>query len=442
VQGSKNPLTVADVLRTYAAQYLAMRGAKMSLQERRVLAQLIDCRTVHMGGHAWKCDECGAIRACYDSCRNRHCPTCRGAARANWLEQVRQDLLPVPYFHVVQTIPHEPNLDRLVLANRQPIYGLLFQATARALLQLAADERYLGARIGLLMVLHTWGQLMEPHHHVHVVIPGGGLSPDGTRWLNCRDEFFLPVRVIGALVRGKFLAGLKQLWREGKLKLDGKLAPLAEKRRFEEWLSGLYHKNWVTFAQGPPSGIKGPEAVLKYLTRYVSGVAISDKRLVSHAAGRVVFRWKNYRAGGREQTTSVTGVEFVRRYMQHVLPRGLVRIRYYGLLSNRHRVEQLARCRTLLGESSEAAAAKTTSQDIDWADPQAAANAESSLCPICKRGRLVLTETWLRTEGWPWETRRTMLKAYSRAMPQSINEHANRAPSDPSEKRPPTVDSS
>jgi hypothetical protein len=316
------------VLRTHAVEYLAMRGAKASLQERRVLAQLIDCRTARMGGHAWKCDACGAIGACYDSCRNRHCPTCRGAARANWLERVRQDLLPVPYFHVVQTLPHERNLDRLVLANRQLIYGLLFQATARALLQLAADERYLGARIGLLMVLHTWGQLIEPHHHVHVVIPGGGLSLDGTRWLSCGDKFFLPVRVIGALVRGKFLAGLKQLWRNGKLKLEGKLAAIAQRRQFEQWLSVLYQKNWVAYAQGPPSGIEGPEAVVKYLARYVSGVAISDKRLVSHAAGRLVFRWKNYRAGGREQTTSVTGVEFVRRYMQHVLPRGLVRIRY------------------------------------------------------------------------------------------------------------------
>jgi len=214
------------------------------------------------------------------------------------------------------------------------LFGLLFRAAAETLLELAADPRHLGARIGLLMVLHTWGQLMNPHAHVHMVVPGGGLSLDGTRWVSCRDGFFLPVEVIGSLFRGKFLAGVKRLWQEGKLKLEGKLSPLAEKRRFELWLSTLYKKKWVVYAQGPPSGVQGAEAVLKYLARYVSGVAISDKRLVSHVDGRVAFRWKNYGVlkkgtgrGGREGTTSLAGVEFVERYMQHVLPRGLVRVR-------------------------------------------------------------------------------------------------------------------
>jgi hypothetical protein len=326
-------------------------------------------------------------------------------ARAKWLERVREDLLPVPYFHVVQTLPHEPVLDRLVLANRRVLYGLLFRATAETLLELAADPRYLGARIGLLMVLHTWGQLMNRHSHVHVVVPGGGLSLDGTRWVSCRDGFFLPVAVMGSLFRGKFLAGLKRLWRERKLKLDGELCPLAEKSQFELWLSSLYKKKWVTYAQGPPSGVKGAEAVLKYLARYVSGVAISDKRLVSHANGRVTFRCKNYRVltkgsgrGGRQGTSSLSGLEFVERYMQHVLPRGMVRIRYYGLLSNRERRKHLRRCRELIGVSSEPVPTEPAKAHVaDRLETKGLAT-----CPSCGQGRLLLLETLPRVNGWPW----------------------------------------
>ena len=399
-------LTVADVLRAHAAEYLAWRGDRASYQERRVLAQLVACRTAAMGGHAWECEQCGAIRADYNSCGNRHCPTCRGAARAKWLDRVRgADLLPVPYFHVVQTLPHEPQLDRLVLANRALLFGLLFQSTAAALIELAADPKHLGARIGLLMLLHTWGQLMELHTHVHVVIPGGGLSLDGTQWVSCRDGFFLPVHVIGALVRGKFLAGLKRLWRAGKLKLDGKLAPLRAERTFESWLATLYAKKWVAFAQGPPEGISGPDAVLKYLARYVSGVAISDRRLVSHENGRVTFRCKNYARGGRSETTPpIAGVEFVRRYLLHVLPRGFVRIRSYGLLSNRNRKTDLVRCRALLAASS----ARTSSAALPVAAPAPPAVVASSPsvvtdaspCASCGRGRLVLRQSWPRPTVW------------------------------------------
>jgi hypothetical protein len=249
--------------------------------------------------------------------------------------------------------------------------------------------------------------------HVHVVVPGGGLSLDGTRWVSCRDGFFLPVDVMGSLFRGKFLAGLKRLWREGKLKLEGKLSPLAEKRRFELWLSTLYKKNWVAYAQGPPSGVEGGEAVLKYLARYVSGVAISDRRLVSHANGRVTFRWKNYRVlkkgsgrSGREGTTSLPGAEFVRRYMQHVLPRGLVRIRYYGLLSNRQRQKQLARCRTLIGVRSEPLpSGPVASKDSEPPEAKGPSKPDPAACPSCGRGRLVLFETWPRVTGWPWASR-------------------------------------
>ena len=317
-----------------------------------------------------------------------------------------------------------------MLANRRLLYGLLFRATAETLLQLAADPRHLGARIGLLMVLHTWGQLMNLHAHVHVVVPGGGLSLDGTRWVSCREGFFLPVEVIGSLFRGKFLAGVKRLWQEGKLKLEGKLSPLAEKRRFELWLSTLYKKKWVAYAQGPPSGVQGAEAVLKYLARYVSGVAISDKRLVSHANGRVIFHWKNYRVlkkgsgrGGREGTTSLAGVEFVERYMQHVLPRGLVRIRYYGLLSNRHREKHLARCRRLIGASCEPLPRDpVTARGDEPPETSGPAKSGPTACTSCGRGRLVLFETWPRVNGWPWESGSAKSMVPDRSRPNTIEQ--------------------
>lgn len=387
------------MLRAYAREYLALRGEKASLQERHVLQQLTACRTAEMGGHAWECDSCGTVLATYNSCRNRHCPTCRGTARAKWLDRVREDLLPVPYFHVVFAPPHE--LRPLMLANRTVMFGLLFRAAAATLLALAADPRWLGARIGLLMVLHTWGQLMDMHPHLHCVIPGGGLALDGTRWISFRDGFFLPVEVISALFRGKFLAELKQLWRGGKLKLDGKLSHLADKRQFESWLSTLYNKNWVVYAQGPPAGVVGAEPVLKYLARYVSGVAISDRRLVSHVAGHVRFHWKNYARGGQQETTSLSGIEFVRRYLLHVLPRGLVRIRYYGLLSNRCRWHDLARCRALIGEpSNELATHSEPESAVAVAEFELLVSTEAPLCPSCQRGRLVLTETWPRSNAW------------------------------------------
>jgi hypothetical protein len=274
---------------------------------------------------------------------------------------------------------------------------LLFRSTAETLLDLAADPRHLGARIGFLAVLHTWGQLMDAHTHLHVVIPGGGLSLDGTRWVACRNGFFIPVAVVAALFRGKFLAGLKQLWREGKLKLDGKLSHLADTRSFESWLSTLYQKNWVVYAQGPPAGVQGADAVLKYLARYVSGVAISDRRLISHAGGGVLFRWKNYRRGRTEETTSVAGVEFVRRYMLHVLPRGLVRIRYYGLLSNRRRKHDLAQCRALIEEPSNAPPSHSeTRSTVELAEVKLLDSTQPLLCPSCRRGRLILMETWPR----------------------------------------------
>ena len=386
------------MLRAHAAAYLAWRGDQASLIERRVLALLTACRTAALGGHAWECDSCGQVRAAYNSCLNRHCPTCRGEARAKWLDGVREHLLPVPYFHVVFAPPHE--LCLLMLANRAVLWGLLFRAAAATLLELAADPHRLGGRIGILMVLHTWGQLMDLHPHLHCVIPGGGLSLDGTRWVSCR-EFFLPVQVISALFRGKYLAGLKRLWRDGKLKLGGKLSPLANQRQFESWLSTLYKKEWVVYVQGPPAGIEGAEAVLKYLARYVSGVAISDRRLASHAGGRVTFRCKNYARGGQSEPRSLPGVEFVRRYLLHVLPRGFVRIRSYGLLSNRHRARELARCRALLGAAPSASPEQAEATAVlKTPDAQSCAAPDPTVCPRCGRGRLQLLEYLPQPSCW------------------------------------------
>jgi hypothetical protein len=298
-------------------------------------------------------------------------------------------VLPTPYFHVVFTLPHE--LSRLVLANRRPLYHLLFQAAWQALRELAADPRQWGAQVGALMVLHTWGQNLEHHPHLHCVMPGGGLSLDGARWVPSRSpQFLLPVVAISRLFRGKFLAGLTQLHRAGQLKLEGQLAPLAEASAWERWLTPLYEQDWVVYVQPPPQSA-GPEAVLKYLARYVAGAAISDSRLLSHAAGRVTFRAKNYRQGRKRETLALSGLEFVRRFLLHVLPRGLPRVRYYGLLANKNR-SALAQCRQLLGVPTEAEPLTESVGQPPSARAPAADSHQAACCAACGRGRLQLIE--------------------------------------------------
>jgi Putative transposase/Transposase zinc-binding domain len=388
-------LRVADVLRAHATEYLVARGTRASLIEQRVLAQLTACRTAALGGHSWFCDACGEVQVAYNSCRNRHCPTCGGPARARWLDRLRQDILPVPYFHLVFTLPHE--LSQLALANRRAVYRLLFQSAWQAMRELAADPRHLGARVGALMVLHTWGQNLEHHPHVHCVVPGGGLAPDGSRWIDSRSpKYFLPVQALSRLFRGKFLSALKRLRREGKLRLDDKLAPLADPQRFEHWLTPLYQKDWVVYAQPPVSSRQGPEAVLKYLARYVAGSAISDQRLVSHADRKVTFRIKNYRQGRRQQTLTLQGLEFVRRFLLHVLPRGLVRIRYFGLLANTQRNTVLPYCRKLLGAAPAAAQVESPPDGNDAAEAPASTDSTPRPCPACGLGHLQPLEHWPR----------------------------------------------
>jgi hypothetical protein len=298
-----------------------------------------------------RCCCCGLIDYRYHSCGNRHCPQCGGQKRAAWLDKRRGELLDVPYFHVVFTLPH--SLSGLVLGNREVLYGLLFDASAQTLLEVAANPRHLGSRIGVLSVLHTWGQQLEHHPHVHCVVPGGGLACAGNgtveqpwRWQSCRPTYFLPVKVLSQVFRGKYVAGLRQAYTRGELQFAGSTTALANQAAFEAFLGGLYATDWVVYAKEP---FGGPETVLKYLTGYTHRVALSNSRLVEVTEQAVTFTWKDYKSNCQHKEMTLSGVEFLRRFCLHVLPRGLVRIRQYGLLSNRDRGERLARCRELLG---------------------------------------------------------------------------------------------
>jgi hypothetical protein len=333
-----------------------------------------------MGGHLQHCTTCNTQMPVYNSCGNRHCPKCQAGDRAAWLEARSRELLPVEYFHVVFTVPHE--LAPVAAAHPAVFYKLLFRAVRETLLQVAANPRHLGAQIGGLMVLHTWGQTLELHPHVHVIVPGGGLSPDGTRWISCKPGFFLPVRVLSRLLRGKLLAFLREEYDGGELRWTGGLAPLADPQQFARFLTPLYQKEWAVYAKPPHNG---PEQALKYLARYTYRVAISNERIESLKDDQVTFRYKDYAHGHRWRRMTLTVHEFLRRFMQHVLPRRFVRIRSFGLLANRGRDEQLARCRQLLG-CTEPETVNKTSELLRNSSP----DEDSRRCPACGQGTLLL----------------------------------------------------
>jgi Putative transposase/Transposase zinc-binding domain len=379
---SRPPLDVAEVIRSCSDEFLARYGAALTPEQRRALDDLMACRTAALGGHVLGCPECGHQQISYNSCGNRHCPKCYGTAAARWTEAQAADLLEVPYFHVVFTLPGA--LDPIALANPREVYGLLMRAAAETLIELAADPKHLGAEVGVLAVLHTWGQNLELHPHVHCVVPGGGLSPDGTRWIGCRPGFFLPVRVLSRVFRGKFLAGLRTAFAAGRVRLPGEPDPLAEREEFERLVSEAARTDWVVYAKEP---FGGPEVVLKYLARYTHRAAISNDRLLGLEGDEVHFRWKDYAQRCRWRTMALSAVEFVRRLVMHVLPSGFVRIRHYGLLANRHRREKLARCRELLGGAAASA--------VEEAEPTARLEGGCAVtpawaCPICGAGRLVV----------------------------------------------------
>ena len=376
---------LADILRAYTPAFLDAYGDTTSPEQRRVLRDLVRCRTAELGGHVEECDRCGQRRIAYNSCCNRHCPKCQAAARAQWLDQRSAELLPVEYFHVVFTLPHE--IGPLALQNRRRIYGMLFQATAESLLTIAADPRHLGAQIGFLAVLHTWGQNLHLHPHVHCVVPGGGLSPDRSRWIACRPGFFLPVRVLSRLFRAKFLSFLRDAYECRQISFHGQQRYLEEPARFRQLVAALREKEWVVYAK-PPFG--GPEVVLKYLARYTHQVAISNYRLIAIENDQVHFHWKDYTDGNRPKTTALAGVEFVRRFLLHVVPSGFVRIRHFGFLAHRHRAEKLELCRRLL--NVEQASDKEAGAQPAMNQGTTEVALPPDLCPACKEGRLVVIE--------------------------------------------------
>jgi hypothetical protein len=347
---------------------------------------LAACRTEALGGHLWQCNHCGQRRLVYHSCRNRHCPACQGGQRAAWLEREAGWLLPVEYHHVVFTLPAE--VAALALCNRGELYGLLFEAAWETLREVAAQAKHLGAQVGVVAVLHTWGQNLHHHPHLHCVVSGGGLACDAAgrvqqpeRWVSCRPGFFLPVRVLSRVFRGKYLAGLRRAYAAGRLSLLGARAALAEPVAFAAWLRGLYGREWVVYAK-PPFG--GPQQVLKYLARYTHRVALSNDRLLGASDGQVTFRWKDYAQGNRQRQQTVAVDEFLRRFVQHVLPRGFVKVRHYGLLANRQRAGKLAVCRWLLVLLGVVLAAG------GGVGPAAAAAGWA--CPECGQGQLVMVQ--------------------------------------------------
>jgi len=354
---ARPPLEVADIIRSAGPAFVERNRNWINGQHEKVLAAITRCRTAALGGHRDQCSQCGYTAISYNSCRNRHCPRCQGNACVRWLQARERELLPTRYVHVVFTLPRQ--LAPLALQNKRLIYHLLFHASAETLLEIARDPRHLGADIGFFSVLHTWDQRLQHHPHVHCVVAAGGLAPKQDRWISSRPSFFLPVKVLSRVFRGKFVTVLKAAFRDGKLEFHGQLAPLAQPRVFASWLRVLFRQDWVVYCK-PPFG--GPEHVLRYLGAYTHRVAISNHRLIALADGKVTFRWRDSAHGNRKRIMSLTGEQFLRRFLLHLLPLGFMRIRNFGFLANRRRAALLPPCFRLLPQSgSDKPAAVTAS---------------------------------------------------------------------------------
>ncbi len=374
---SRPALELADIVRAAGEAYRASH--RLSGQQERVLRAIAQCRTAALGGHRAQCDHCGAVTLSYCSCRNRHCPKCQTLAKQRWLERQCADLLDIDYWHLVFTLPHE--LNTLAQGNPRVIYRLLFAAASQTLLDFGRNRRWLGGELGLTLVLHTWGQRLDQHIHVHCVVTGGALSEDGERWIPAKPGFLFPVRALSAVFRGKYLDALAQACQRGELHFAGSTAHLADSAAFRRFLTSLQTHDWVVYAKAP---FAGAEQVLAYLGRYTHRVAIANHRLVSFEDDEVRFRWRDYAHGNKTKIMALSAEEFLRRFLLHTLPAGFVKIRHYGLLGNRCRHEKLARCRALLDqpdpepsepESVEAIMRRLTGIDI-------------ALCPTCQQGHL------------------------------------------------------
>ncbi len=384
---SRSPLEVADIFHRQGAAWRAANAGHVSLGQLKVMSAIETCRTAALGGHVEACEDCGHSRIAYNSCRNRHCPKCQGAAAKDWLAARQADLLPVGYFHVVFTLPAE--IAAIAWQNKAVVYDLLFRAASEAMLTIAADPKHLGARIGITAVLHSWGSAMTHHPHVHMIVPGGGISLDGKRWVACRPGFFLPVRVLSKLFRRLFVDQLAALHAAGRLSFFGDHLGLSDSRAFAAFLAPLKKKPWFVYAKPP---FAGPEAVLAYLARYTHRVAIANSRLISLTDAGVTFRYKDYRRDGRERyrTMTLEAGEFIRRFLLHVLPKGFHRIRHYGLFASAGRKANIMHARELLASPQPEAARNAVGNAVadtptDWRPP----------CPCCG-GRMVIVETFER----------------------------------------------
>jgi hypothetical protein len=380
-------LEVADIFRDHGAAWRCANAGHVSLEQLKVMSAIEHCRTAALGGHVERCEKCSHTIIAYNSCRNRHCPKCQGAAAREWLAEREAELLPVPYYHLVFTLPAQ--IADIAYQNKAVIYDLLFKASSETLLTIAADPKHLGARIGILSVLHTWGSAITHHPHVHMIVPGGGFSRDGKSWVSCRPRFFLSVEVLSALFRPLFLAKLRAAYQAGALRFFGKHARLIDPRAFAAYLAPLWNTNWVVYCKRP---FGGPREVLRYLARYTHRVAISNRRLIASDQNGVTFKWKDYRREGRERYQAMTLAthEFIRRFLMHVLPAGFHRIRYYGLLASGKRAENIARARELLTlPILPVDAIKAATADTD--QPQT----PEHRCPCCG-GRMIIIERFER----------------------------------------------
>jgi hypothetical protein len=415
---------VADLVRVYGDDYRRVHGS--SAAHNKVLRHLAACRTAALGGHVDECDACDHVRISYNSCRDRHCPKCQGSQRAAWLAQRLERLLPVPYFHVVFTLPGE--LSALALRNKAVVFSILFRTAAATLRTIAADSRHLGAEIGFTALLHTWGQNLLFHPHLHCVVTGGGLSADGKRWVHGSERFFLPVRVLAKLFRGKFLAALHRAWTGGQLALAGTTAELAEPTTWRGFKDRLYRKQWVVYSK-PPFG--GPEVVFRYLGRYTHRVALANHRIVEVNDGRVTFAIRDHADSGRRRLLTLDAVEFLRRFLLHVLPKNLVRIRHYGLSAGRNLCTKLALAQRLLHKNTAAeppAGVPRPSKQPWWIRFFELTGIDMMACPACTSGRLVRTRRLSSRPATPGPVRPPPLALAGPSTPVGSSFSAHRGP--------------
>jgi hypothetical protein len=374
-------IEIQDIFNQHGDEY--RRNHQLPLHILKTMIDIEACRTAEIGGHVDECDECGHVRVSYNSCRNRHCPKCQTLTKERWLEKRKEDLLPVGYFHVVFTIPQE--LNYITLTNQKEMYSILFKSVSETLLELSSDIKYLGAEIGFMSILHTWGQNLMNHPHIHCIVPSGGLTLDGNRWINSKKDFFIPVKVLSRKFRGKFLFYLKKAYYSNNLKYTNGVEELTEKHIFQRLIDNLYKKEWIVYCR-PPFG--SAEYVLEYLGRYTHRVAISNHRIVNLENGYVTFKWRDYKEHNKEKFMTLTVDEFIRRFFMHVLPRKFVKIRHYGILSNRNRLTKLKKCKELIGVVQ----SKGENSDVKLSAAELLlklTGIDINICSCCGKGKMV-----------------------------------------------------